>query len=79
MGLIWDGLAAIFDGDKGAVLSAVLIVLLIIGVILLILNLTVKPAPPAPPQWEAVPDDTPSIGSTAHEKPAPKQAARRKA
>lgn len=79
MDWIAQGLLAIFDGDRGAFFTVLLIALLIGGVVLLIVNLSARPAVPPPPAWEAVADDTPD--EPAPEIPAgrPKVASRRKA
>lgn len=79
MSWIARGVAAIFDGDKGAVLSVILVVLLIVGVILLVLNLSMKPRGPPAPKWEAVQDDEPQPAPVAPAKAATAKGARRKA
>jgi hypothetical protein len=73
------GLLAIFDGDRGAVFTVIVVALLVAGVVVLIVNLSARPRAPAPPAWEAVADDgtvqTPPEGIPAGR---PKAAPRRR-
>lgn len=69
------GLMAVFDGDKGAVFTVLLVGLLIAGVILLVVNLSMRPRAPA---WEAIPDDEPEAAEPEPQ-PAAARAPRRRA
>lgn len=73
-------LAALFDGDKGAFFSVVLIGLLVAGAAVLIINLAARSRPPPAPKWEAVPDeeDPTPVPPTPSSK-LPKAAPRRRA
>jgi len=74
------GLLAVFDGDRGAFFTVLLVALMVGGTVLLIVNLSSRPKAPPPPVWEPVADDEPA-DAKGHEippgraKPAPRRRA----
>ena len=77
-----SGLLAVFDGDRGAFFTVLLIALMIGGAVLLVVNLSARPKAPPPPVWEPVPDDEPAeveTPSAAIPPGRPKTAPRRRA
>jgi hypothetical protein len=60
-----SGLLAIFDGDRGAFFTVIVVALLVGGVVVLVLNLSARPRAPPAPKWEPVPDDAPAAAAPA--------------